>query len=309
MRDLKGKVAFITGGSSGIGLGIAHALLDAGMRVAIGSRNPDRLHRALQDLGDREGCVHGITVDVTDRSEMARAAEEVQRVFGKVHLLCNNAGAGTIVPVCTATYNDWDWAIGVNLGGVINGLRTFLPRILAHGEGGHIVSTSSMSGLFIGGTAGVYSTTKYAVVGMMESLRGELAPRGVGVSVYCPGVVSTNFHESEDGRPAQFAEQNRAVSAETKAMIKTNFMEKGMDARDAGERVLRGILRNDLYILTHPEFKAGLRERFDAILASMPPQDRIEPTERITVERELGLLSHPVFSSERTRLLQDEHAV
>jgi NAD(P)-dependent dehydrogenase (short-subunit alcohol dehydrogenase family) len=161
-----------------------------------------------------------------------------------------------------------------------------------------------MSGLFLGSGAGVYSTTKYAVVAIMEALRADLAPHGIGASVYCPGLVNTNLSDSEDGRPARFAEPGRTVSPEMKAAIRTRLMEKGMSSREAGEWVLRGIVRNDLYILSHPEYETGLRERFDAILASIPhPADPARS--RVEAEHRAGFLSHEIYAKECARLLAE----
>jgi NAD(P)-dependent dehydrogenase (short-subunit alcohol dehydrogenase family) len=304
MKDLFGKVAFVTGGTSGIGLGIAQALHEAGMNVAIGSPQPAALEAAKVSFRGHPERILALKVDVTDREGMHEAAETVERHFGKIHVLCNNAGVGIVVRAAVATYNDWDWALSVNVGGVINGIRAFLPKIMKHGEGGHIVSTSSMSGLFLGSGAGVYSTTKYAVVAIMEALRADLAPHGIGASVYCPGLVNTNLCDSEDARPERFAEAGRAVSPELKAAIRTTLMEKGMSSREAGEWVLRGIVRNDLYILSHPEYEAGLRERFDAILASMPHPAHPERS-RVEAERKAGFLSHEIYSRECTRLFAE----
>jgi NAD(P)-dependent dehydrogenase (short-subunit alcohol dehydrogenase family) len=301
MIELEGKVAFVTGGTSGIGLGIARALHAAGMKVVIASRQSKHLESALRAFPGKHDTVHAMQLDVTDRDAMAGAVEEVIRVFGKVHVLCNNAGVGVLASVARASFRDWDWALSVNVGGVVNGIQAFVPRILEQGEGGHIVSTASMGGLFLGGTAGVYCTTKYAVVGMMESLRAELAPYGVGASVYCPGLVNTNFHESEEGRPAQYAEEGRIVDPEMKQRIKDEIMARGMDPLEAGQRVLEGIRSNQLYIISHPEYGQGLRERFDAILASVPAEVEV-PAERERVERALMLLSHKVYSDELKRL-------
>jgi len=301
MIDLEGKVAFVTGATSGIGLGIARALHGAGMKVVIASRQNSHLEAAMRFFPDAQGSVYPLQLDVRDRDAMALAVEEVIRVFGKVHVLCNNAGIGIMAPVSQATYRDWDWAIAVNIGGAVNGIRSFLPRILEQSEGGHIVSTASMGGLFLGGIGGVYCTTKYAVVGMMESLRAELAPLGVGVSVFCPGLVNTNFHESEEGRPEEYAEEGRTMNPEVKQRIKDQFMAKGMDPFEAGQRVLEGIRNNDLYIISHPEYAQGIRERFDAILASVPKATDI-PAEREKMERALMLLSHTIYTEELRKL-------
>jgi NAD(P)-dependent dehydrogenase (short-subunit alcohol dehydrogenase family) len=208
MRDVAGKIAFITGGASGIGLGIAHAFVDAGMRVVLADLRPDHIHEALGEFVTRgqSKSVHAIRLDVTNRHAMAVAAEETERVFGKVHVLVNNAGVGIQGPFKGITYSDWDFGLAVNLGGVINGLQTFLPRIRAHGEGGHIVNTASLAALvpmpprFV-----IYQTAKAAVVSLSECIRAELAQENIGVTVLCPGPVRTNIHEISRNRPAQFS--------------------------------------------------------------------------------------------------------
>lgn len=296
--DLKGKVAFVAGGSTGIGVAIAEALSLAGAHVALASRNPAKIEAAVARLRNQAGRVEGFQVDVADRVAMRAVADEVERRFGRVDILVNNVGAGILVPVSRATYNDWDWALNVNIGGVINGIQSFLPKILAHGEGGHVVSTASMGGLFVGGSAGLYSATKYAVVGMMEALRNDLAPVNVGVSVFCPGMLRTQFYECEDDRPAQYAEPSRKLSEEVKTRVKQKFVH-GMEPREAAQAVLRGIERNELYILTHGEFADGVRERFEAILAAFPPAHSA-PRDRITVEQSAGLLSNPVYRASQS---------
>jgi len=306
MKDVEGRVAFITGGGSGMGLGMARAFTVAGMKVVIADLRQDHLDHAMELLTRAGASVHGLKLDVADRAAMAAAADETVRVFGKVHVLVNNAAVGLIGPVIDARYDDWDWALGVNIGGVINGLMEFLPRIRGHGEPGHVVCTSSMAGLFAhgGGGAGIYNTTKYAVVGLMESLHEELAPLGIGVSVFCPGLVNTNIHEFERLRPARYANTGYAVHADTAAareeLMKTQILPAGMDPLEVGERVLRGIRNNDLYILTHPEYEQGVRDRFEAILASFPHGEPLPPPERIAAEARV--LRSQVFISERDRL-------
>src|ERR1700733_1138559 len=202
MRDVTGKVAFITGGDSGIGLGIARAFTDAGMKVVITYRTRAHLDEAMKLLQGAADRVHAIDLDVTDRAAMEKAAAETVQVFGKVHVLVNNAGVAVIGGLSRATYEDWDWAMSVNAGGVFNGVRCFLPRIQAQGEGGQIVSVSSLAGLLGHAPAGVYTASKFAVVGMMEALRAELADTNIGVTVFCPGIVNTNIGSSARNRPA-----------------------------------------------------------------------------------------------------------
>ena len=308
MREVAGKVAVVTGGSSGIGLGIARACVNAGMKVVITYRTPAHLDQAMQYFCGALDRVHAISVDVSDRAGMARAAEETVRVFGKVHLLVNNAAVGMIVPLCESTYDDWDWAIGVNLNGVFNGVHEFLPHIRAHDEGGHIVTTSSMGGLTVARTAGVYATTKFAVVGMMEALRTELLETNIGVSVYCPAAVNSNIRRSDRNRPAELAATGfKATPAELAAVqaMEAKYADPdggpGMSPLEAGERVLRGIRNNDLYILSHPEFEQTIRDRFEALLASLPHGEPPVPQARLDEEHDI--LRPPMYVMERDRKL------
>ena len=189
MKDLQDRVAFITGGASGIGFGMARAFLRAGMRVFIADVSPANLEDAARQLeGVPPGAYRLLQLDVTDRAAMARAAEEVERAFGHLHVLCNNAGIGMAPPVHSAQYADWDRMLGINLGGVVNGIVTFLPRLRAHGEGGHIVNTASMAGIIpLPDPGTLYTTSKFAVRGLSESLRLALTADRIGVSVLCPG--------------------------------------------------------------------------------------------------------------------------
>jgi NAD(P)-dependent dehydrogenase (short-subunit alcohol dehydrogenase family) len=278
LAEVSGKVAFVTGGSSGIGLGLARALRAAGMKVAFTWRREDHRDQALDLLGRGDPDVLAIRLDVTDRAGWVAAADEVERAFGRVHLLACNAGVGIRAGAAEATFKDWDWGLGVNLGGVINGITVMLPRMRVHGEGAHLVATCSSSGLVVGGGIGIYITSKFAVMGLMESLRDELAGANVGVSVFCPGFVKSNLLESEKMRPAGLVNavakpSTNAPSADEEAMMR-KFMAVAMDPVAAGERVLAGIRRNDLYIFTHQEFEQATRERMEALLASFPPRRR-----------------------------------
>ncbi len=233
--------------------------------------------------------MHPIELDVTDREGFARAADEAEGVFGSVHVLCNNAGMGILGPVTLARYDDWDWGLGVLLGGVVNGIQTFVPRLLAHGEGGHIVNTSSMAGVVPIGGAAIYITAKAAVIGLSEALRSELAEAGIGVSAFCPGPVQTNIREGGRTRPERYGDSGYAeLERELEARPNSPLW---MDPRECGERVLRGIRRDDLYIFTHREFREGADERFRAMLASFPD----EPLDRERADAIDFLLSNPIF--------------
>jgi NAD(P)-dependent dehydrogenase (short-subunit alcohol dehydrogenase family) len=267
MKEVHGKVAFITGGAAGIGLGMAQAFVRAGMKVVIADIRRDHLDEALAGFGGSP-AVHGIQLDVTDRRAMVDAADEAARIFGKVHVLCNNTGVGIAGPLKLATYDDWDWVMGVTLGGAINGVRTFLPRILEHGEGGHIVNTSSMAGILPHPGMGIYNTAKFAVVGLSESLREDLAAENVGVSVLCPGPINTRIHEAEMTRPAHLA--NSGLAETTKVLQKMKDHPLFMDPGKVGEMVLSAILNNQMHILTHEEFGDGIRARHAALEAAIP---------------------------------------
>jgi NAD(P)-dependent dehydrogenase (short-subunit alcohol dehydrogenase family) len=273
MNRVEGKVAFVTGGASGIGFGMARVFLRNGMKVAIADIRQDHLDAAARELAGANN-VHFLRLDVTDRAQMAAAADEAERVFGKVHVLCNNAGVGILGGSRTATYDDWDWGMGVNLGGVINGVQTFVPRILAHGEGGHIVNTSSMAGVLPGAGATIYVTAKAAVLGLSECLRAELAPDKIGVTVLCPGPITTNIHEVAKLRPEKY--RNTGLGEIETSLASRVPSPVWMDPIEVGEMVMDAIRRDLLFIFTHNEFKDGVAKRFEATLAAFPrgPVDR-----------------------------------
>ncbi len=274
MRDVTGRVAFITGGGSGLGFGMAQAFCAAGMKVVLADIRPDHLEQAVEHFAriGKPRSVHAIRVDVTDRKGLAEAADEAERVFGKVHLACNNAGINLFNDIAAATYDDWDWVLGVNLGGVVNGVHTFIPRIRKHGEGGHIVNTASMASFISGPNAGIYTCAKFAVRGLSEALRYSAAPLGINVSVVCPGLVDSAIYESEKVRPARLASTSGPADTQFMTRLAELHHRAGMAPLEAGEKVLRGILRNDFYIFTHPEFKEELREIFEEALAAIPEE-------------------------------------
>jgi NAD(P)-dependent dehydrogenase (short-subunit alcohol dehydrogenase family) len=295
MKDLGGRIAFVTGGSSGIGLGLVKALAAAGMKVAFTYRQPQHRDAALEHfhtLPDQR--VHAIQLDVTDRAAFKTAADEAERVLaGPVQVLINNAGVGVHGLMEHATYADWDWVMGVNVGGVINGVQTFLPRMLASGLPGHIVNVSSIGGIAALGSVGLYATSKFAVVGLSEALRTDMIGRPIGVSVYCPGPVKSNIADSARSRPAQLAQSGYAAPGKDEGAPPPEFMEQAMDAVTAAGYVLDGIRHNRLFIISHPEFRDVLTARSRLLLGSIPDEPRNEA--RANASR--WLLSSPVYEA------------
>jgi len=281
MRDLHGKVAFITGGGSGIGFGIAQCAAEAGMKVAIADIRPDHLEQGLGRLREAGAQAHGMLVDVADASAVERAAGETIGVFGKVHLVCNNAGVSLFGPMDAATADDWRWMMGVNVDGVVNGIMSFVPRIKAHGEGGHIVNTASMAGLLVGPGMGLYSASKFAVVGLTLSLRYDLAAHGIGVSVLCPGFVRSNIHEAVLSRPKHLGATGYPVTESDMKRL-DGVLSVGMDPVEVGSHVLAGVRENRQYIFPHAEFRAELEAVHREMMAALP--DREADPARMAVE-------------------------
>jgi NAD(P)-dependent dehydrogenase (short-subunit alcohol dehydrogenase family) len=274
MRDVAGKVAFITGGSSGIGLAQAQVFHEAGMRVAIGYIRDDQLDTALAKFTTDRDRVLAIKANVTDRDAMKAAADEIESHFGGIHLVSNNAGITLISGIEGLDPRSFDQCIAVNLTGVFNGIHEFLPRIRRHGQGGQIIATSSMGGLMaLGAGGGAYVASKFGIVGLMEALRAELdgANAGIGVSVFCPGPVNTRANEIAKNLSASFKDQAAIPSdvAADEEFIKA-LNPKSMDPVEAARIVLDGVRHNDLYILSHPEFAMTLHERHEALEASEP---------------------------------------
>ena len=280
MKDLADKVAFITGGASGIGLGMTRAFAAAGMKVMMADVRQSHIDAALAAFENTNLAVEGLQVDVSDRAAMAAAADETERRFGPVQLLCNNAGVNLFAPVDESTYDDWDWVLGVNLGGVVNGVQTFVPRMKAAGKGGHVVNTASMAAFISGPSAGIYTAAKFAVRGLSETLRWSLAQHGIGVSCLCPGLVKSAIHESDMIRPAALGDTGK-VDKEFMARLPA-IQGLGMEPDEVAAKVMAGVLANDLYIFPHPEFKDELREIFDTTLSYMP-QGVADPA-RLAVE-------------------------
>lgn len=285
MKNFRGKKAFVTGGASGIGLGIAKAFAKYGMKVVIVDSRQNALDEAMVYFQERGFPAHPIKLNVTDREAYVKAADEAEKVYGNIHVLVNNAGVGSgSGPIDKLTYKDWDYSMGVNVGGAINGIMTIVPRILKHGEGGHIVTTSSTCGFMGSANFTIYCTTKFAVAGMMECLATELQDKNIGVSILIPGPTMTNLGQSSfENKPVHLRNEGetwppkpppgqegrpRRPPGEMKDVI--------MDPVETGERVVRGIRNNDLFIHTHPEWEDGYKSRHDAIIRSIPDEPRNE---------------------------------
>ncbi len=218
--------------------------------------------------------------DVTDRDGWKAMVETTKQKFGKLHLVVNNAGIKTLRQASQAQFDEWDNAVAVNFTAIYNSVAACLPHMLEHGEGGHFVTTASMGGLLPGVNAGVYTSTKIAAVGLMESLRVELESTNIGTGVFCPGGVTTDNYVGMD-EPNPFRKPRPGVTpADLARMAATS-----MSPLEAGERVMNGIVNNDLFILSHPEFGPGMKERFDAIMASTPAVEIPIPADRIAYEQ------------------------
>ena len=256
MKDLNGKVAFVTGGASGIGLGMVQSFLAAGMKVAISDIEQAALDQVKDELAESNAEVIYLKVDVTDRDAMEQAARETEAAFGKVHVVCNNAGVAVTGKVHRMDYKDWDWVMGVNLDGVINGVQTFVNRMMEHGEGGHFVNTASMAGVMPISSGSIYTTGKYAVVGMSEVMRRDLAKYNIGVSVLCPGGVNTNVIHSGRNRPEEMQREKDNSKLRTMGGLQEAVMSDMLDASVIGGMVVAAILADDTYIFSHPALKS-----------------------------------------------------
>ena len=272
MKDLNGKVAFITGGANGIGLGIARNLLKHGCKVAIADIREDSIATALESLNSEDA--KGYKLDVASREEYAAVADQVEAELGPVSLLFNNAGINLFQTIEESTYDDWDWVMGVNLHGVINGVQTFVPRMVERKAGGHVVNTASMASFLASGTPGIYNTTKFAVRGLSESLWYSLAPHDIGVSVLCPGLVDSYIYASDDVRPAELGDTSEAALNRpftTEQLAESH--KAGMHPDEVGEKVVKAILENRHYIFSHPEFKEEVQEVFDGIMTEFTDEE------------------------------------
>ena len=268
LDNLAGKVAVITGGASGIGLALARRCLDEGMQVALADFEQPALDEAAGALG-----VMGVRTDVRDEASLKALADAVLARFGAVHLVCNNAGVSKMAAISRLTGKDWSWLFDVNLMGVVNGVRAFLPILQANPEGGHILNTGSLSGLCATRSQGAYAASKYAVVGFSEVLAMELAAEGckVGVSVICPGPVRTNIGASARNRGPEYA---AAAPVDPSVDIHERAFRDGIQEEDwasADQIAAAGLAAaksGDFWVITHPHMLEPVRARHGAILAA-----------------------------------------
>jgi NAD(P)-dependent dehydrogenase (short-subunit alcohol dehydrogenase family) len=276
--NLRGKSALITGGVSGIGFGIARAFCAAGIQLILTYRN-DAYRREAETWFTTRSLPQPrfVLLDVTDRGRWAQVADEV----GPVHILVNNAGVSVFGPLDEASFADYDWIMGVNFGGVVNGLVTFVPRMKAAGEGGHIVNVASMAAYLPGPQAGIYTASKFAVRGLTESLRFNLAPHGIGVSLMCPGLTRTNAWDSALRRPPRYEASGFAPPDRAELARFGKAFDVGMDPLEVGEKTLAGIRENRALIFTHPEFAEDFREIYDASVSALPSEPIPEGRRRI----------------------------
>jgi len=305
MFDVNGKTAFITGGASGMGWGMAKAFAEAGMKVVIADIRQDALDEAKEGFSKTNLAVHAVKLDVTDRTGWVQAADEAEVRFGNIHVLALNAGVGITGSMLTATYKDWDFSMGVNVGGVINGLVTMLPRMLRHGEDGHLVVTSSTGGFSAVGGAGLYCAEKYCVAGMFESLASDLKGTPLGASVFFPGPVQTQLGLSTKAtRPEHLRNEAPPPSPEVMGAKRDARPAPGFDTslfmtpEEVGRRVLRGVRRRDLFIMTHPEFRKGIEARNAALLRAIPEEAPNEA--RAALVAQFGtLMYNPIYDAQQ----------
>jgi len=256
--DFRGRTAVITGGGGGIGAAMARAFAVRGARIVLADVDRGAMESVAAALAAGGAEVLTVPTDVTALESVRALADAAEQRFGAAHIVCNNAGVATFAEIVSSTHADWLYTMGVNFWGVVHGVETFVPRLLARGQGGHVVNTASMAGLVGMRWLGVYSASKFAVVGLTEALHRELADHGIGVSVLCPMIVQTNINEnSVRNRPAAFHNPGTdPVVPDAAAMVGSVI-----PPDEVARRVVRGIERRDLYIFTHPEQREILRRR------------------------------------------------
>ncbi len=274
MKELKDRVAVVTGSGSGIGRGMALAFADSGMHVVIADIEEDSARTVAGEIEQRGVRALPVQVDVTDRAAVEALAERSFAELGAVHVLCNNAGVAVFGPLDQMSDADWRFVLSVNLEGVVHGLQAFLPRMRELEGEKHVVNTASGAGLIAFPTLGVYTATKYAVVGISETLRADVAAHGIGVSVLCPGVVNTRIFESQRNRPAALGGPEAQPALQTASLAREAGSMRGMDPVVVGQMVRDAVIADEAYIFTHPELRANVERRFQGIAQSFDWAER-----------------------------------
>jgi NAD(P)-dependent dehydrogenase (short-subunit alcohol dehydrogenase family) len=272
MREFTGKTAFVTGGAAGIGLALGRAFAQAGMKVMLADIETATLAAAVKSLENIGPGVRGVICDVADPASVEHAAQTAFEAFGNVHVVCNNAGVAAGGGIDNISLDNWRWVVDVNLMGVLHGVRSFLPHIRAHGEGGHFVNTASMAGIEGGLGFSPYTASKFAVVGMSEGLAAQIRPLGIGVSVLCPSYVRTGIGESARNRPQRYGpppvlDPNSPAAAMVAAIAAR--LQAGLQPDSVAARVLDAIRNDELYVFTHPNMREQVDLRFAAIQAAI----------------------------------------
>ncbi len=277
MKDVKGKVAFITGAASGMGLGMARAFAAAGMKVMISDIEAGPAQKAADALKAKGLVAEWVQLDVTKLEAVQAAAKKTVDTFGKVHVLCNNAGVGVGGPSESCDMRSWHWGIDVNMWGVVHGLQAFVPLILSHGEGGHVVSTASLAGMYGLPNLGPYNASKFAVVGIMETMMAEHRKTGLGISVLCPGAVATNIASSTRNRQEQYGGKGLTGGMD----ISAELLAKGLDPDIVGKQVLEAIIDNQPFIFTDPATRSFVEKRFRRIMSGYDWADKCKALEGV----------------------------
>jgi NAD(P)-dependent dehydrogenase (short-subunit alcohol dehydrogenase family) len=273
MRELRGKVVVVTGGASGIGRALAERFAAEGAKVALADVEPGALDEAAAALRGRGTAVLAVPTDVSKAEQVQALCDRTVAEFGRVDVVCNNAGVAVSGPTWEHTLADWEWVLGVNLWGVIHGVRTFVPVMLRQGGEGHIVNTASVAGLISNPFMSIYNVTKHGVVTLSETLHKELGMLGapIKVSVLCPGFVQTRILDAERNRPAALQNPGNTVQNTQFEDMARAAIAAGLPPAEAAARVVDAVKNERFYVLTHPEFAPRVRERMEDILEGRNP--------------------------------------
>jgi len=294
MDTFKGKTAFITGGASGIGLALAIECLKEGMNVVICDIRKHAIDEAINQF-KTDSQVLALELDVTDRDAYKEAVDAAQARFGNIHLLVNNAGIGAARgPIWEATYAQTDLALDINLTAVLTGIHLVVPGMLKHGEDGYVVNTASKAGLIAVPNCGLYNLTKQALISLSETLASDLEGTNVGACVFCPGPFESQLGKTSGEIEGLFLGEQVPVSGPKRDVSVGDFAKVTRPAQEAARRILRGVKRGDLYIITHSEFKDGFKARTDAMLRAFPDEAPVEEFKKIFS----FLVSNPIFDKQ-----------